>query len=135
MPAIAHLGAGRLIAQASYGTLPPRSQDEARANASTARHLASFIDEFVEANAAMQQAASLTNLDGKPLIVLTADAGNDACMASEAGPHGHPVDQQSPPGHADATHDSLVNDEADSAAASQAIHDVVEAVRTAQPLA
>ena len=78
VPAIAHLGAGRLIAQAPYGDLPPRAQDEARANASLARNLGSYIDEFVEANTAMQQAATLTSLDGKPLIVLTADTGNDA---------------------------------------------------------
>ena len=32
------------------------------------------------------------------------------------------------------THESMVSDQADSAAASQAIHDVVEAVRTARPL-
>ena len=36
--AVAHLGVGRLIAQSSSGTLPPRAQDEADANASTARH-------------------------------------------------------------------------------------------------
>ena len=37
--------------------------------------------------------------------------------------------------HAHATHASLLSDEADAAAASQAIHDVVVAVRTSQPLA
>jgi hypothetical protein len=37
--------------------------------------------------------------------------------------------------HAAATHDSLVSDEADSAAASQAITDVVASVRTSRPLA
>ena len=46
LPAVAHLGAGRLVAQSSYGTLPPRSRDEARANSSTARDLGSFIEEF-----------------------------------------------------------------------------------------
>src|SRR5215217_6068545 len=61
--AVAHLGAGRLIAQTAYGSLPPHFRGEARANASTARYLRSFIEEFVAANAAMQQAASLTNLD------------------------------------------------------------------------
>jgi len=134
VPAIAHLGAGRLIAQASYGDLPPGAQDEARANASLARNLGSFIDEFVEANTAMQQAAALTDLDGKPLIVLTADTGNDAGweekqdhMASLSSNSRHRV------AHA-TTHDSMVSDPADSAAASQAIHDVVEAVRTARPL-
>src|SRR4030095_12828812 len=36
-------GVARLASQASSGTLPPRAEDEARANASTARHLASFL--------------------------------------------------------------------------------------------
>ena len=37
--------------------------------------------------------------------------------------------------HAQATHDSLISDEADAVAASQAIRDAVISVRTAQPLA
>jgi hypothetical protein len=57
----------------SCGSLPPRSRDEARANASTARHLASFIHEYALANRSIHPASSLTNLNGKPLIVVTAD--------------------------------------------------------------
>src|SRR6478672_5034668 len=49
---IAHFGVGRLIAQGSYGSLPPPAQGEARAKASTAHNLASFIEEFAEANTA-----------------------------------------------------------------------------------
>ena len=44
-PAVAHLGVARLIAQADGG-LPPRSEAEARANASTARHLDSYFEEY-----------------------------------------------------------------------------------------
>jgi len=134
-PAVAHLGAGRLIAQASYASLPPRSRDEARANASTARNLGSFIEEFVQANRSMQQAASLTSLNGKPLIVLTADTGNAAGwqqkqdhMATLSTNSLHRVAKAT-------THESLLDDETDSAAASQAIRDVIAAVRTARPLA
>jgi hypothetical protein len=36
LPTIAHSVAGRLVAQVSYGSVPPRSRDEARANPSTA---------------------------------------------------------------------------------------------------
>ena len=43
--AVAHLGVGRLPNPFSYGSLPPRSRDETRANSSTARHLSSFIEE------------------------------------------------------------------------------------------
>ena len=83
----------------------------------------------------MQQAASLTSLDGKPLIVLTADEGitDDQWQAKQD--HMATLSTNSLHRHANATHESLLDDEADSAAASQAIHDVVAAVRTSQPLA
>ena len=135
LPAAAHLGAGRLLNPISYGTLPPRSRDEARANSATARHLASWIEELLAASASANQASLLTDLDGKPLIVLTADTGNDAKwqpaqehMATLSTNSVHRVAH-------DTTHQSLLDDEADSAAASKAIHDVVVAVRTSQPLA
>jgi pimeloyl-ACP methyl ester carboxylesterase len=132
--AVAHLAAGRLIAQASYGSLPPHVRGEARANASTATYLRSSIEEFVAANTSMQQAASLTNLDDKPLIVLTADTGNAANwqakqdqMATLSTNSSHRVAK-------DTTHETLLYDEADSAQAIQAISDVIAAVRTGRPL-
>jgi pimeloyl-ACP methyl ester carboxylesterase len=133
--AVAHLGAGRLIAQASYSSLPPYFRGEARANASTARYLRSSIEEFVAANTSMQQAASLTNLDSKPLVVVTADTGNAAGweqaqdrMATLSTNSSHRVAKAT-------THETLLYDEAHSAAASQAIRDVVASVRTSRPLA
>ena len=131
---VAHFGVGRLIAQSSYGSLPPHSRDEARANASSARHLASFIEEFAQANTAMQQASSLTNLNGKPLIVLTADKGNNDDQWQAKQDHLATLSTNSLHRHADATHESLLDDEADSAAASQAIRDVVAAVSNSRPL-
>jgi hypothetical protein len=134
VPAVAHFGLGRLLAQSSYDNLPPRSRDEARANASTARNLGSFIEEFLQGNASMQQASRLTDLGAKPLIVLSADTGNAAGwqakqdqMATLSTNSLHRVATAT-------THESLVGDEADSAAASQAVRDVVVAVRTSQPL-
>ena len=134
LPAVAHLGAGRLIAQASDDTLPPPFGGESRANASTAPYLASWIEEFVAANTSMQQAAALTDLDDKPLVVVTADTGNAAGweqaqdrMATLSTNSSHRVAK-------DTTHASLLHNETDSAAASQAIRDVVRSVRTARPL-
>ena len=99
LPAVAHLGAGRLIAQSSYGsssaTLPGRGARQ-RLDRPQPRQLHRGVSS--RRTRAMQQAASLTNLDGKPLIVLTADDGNnDEQWQAQAGPPGHPVDQQSPP--------------------------------------
>jgi pimeloyl-ACP methyl ester carboxylesterase len=132
---VAHFGVGRLIAQSSYSSLPPEVRGEARANASTAPHLASFIDEFVQANAAMQQASSLTSLNGRPLIVLTADEGSNDDQWHAKQDHLATLSTNSLHRHAAATHESLLDDQADSAAASKAIHDVVVSIRTSTPLA
>jgi len=105
-----------------------------RANASTAPYLRSSIEEFVAANTSMQQAASLTNLDGKPLVVVTADTGN-ATGWEQAQDHMATLSTNSSHRVAKATtHESLLYDEADSAQASQAIRDVIASVRTSRPL-
>ncbi len=134
LPAVAHLGAARLLNPFSYGSLPPRSRDEARANTSTARHLASFIEELLQGSASTQQAAALTTLDDKPLIVLTADTGHDAAsqkaqeqMATLSTNSLHRIAGAT-------THVSLLEEETDAVAVSQAIHDVVVSVRTSSPL-
>jgi pimeloyl-ACP methyl ester carboxylesterase len=94
----------------------------------------SFINEFRQGSVAMQQAASLTDSASKPLIVITAGRGHDAewmlaqeKLAALSTNSRHRV-------VADATHQSLLLDETHAAAASQAIRDVVTAVRTSQPL-
>ena len=120
----------------SYGSLPSRSRDEARANSSTAAHLGSFIEEFFGgADTSMQQASALTSLNGKPLIVLTADEGINDNQWQSKQDRMAALSTNSLHRHANATHDSLISDEADAAVASQAIHDVIISVRTSQPLA
>jgi len=133
--ASAHLGAGRLLNPFSYTTLPPRSRDEARANSSTASSLASFVEEYGVANTSMQQASALTSLNGKPLIVLTADEGITDDQWQSKQDRMATLSTNSLHRHANATHASLLDDEADAAVASKAIHDVVVAVRTSRPLA
>jgi hypothetical protein len=82
----------------------------------------------------MQQASSLTSLNGKPLIVLTADKGNNDDQWQAKQDHMATLSTNSLHRHADATHESLLDNEADSAAASKAIHDVVVSVRSPRPL-
>jgi len=134
LPAVAHLGAAHLIGD-SYDSLPARSRDEARATVSTAHSVKSFINEFFEGSTATHQAASLVDFGSKPLIVVTAGRGHDASwlaaqdkLATLSTNSRHQI-------VADATHVSLVLDQTDAAAASQAIRDVVAAVRTSGPLA
>ena len=94
----------------------------------------SFINEFRQGAVAMQQAASLADFASKPLIVITAGRGHDAewmlaqdKLSTLSTNSRHRV-------VADATHQSLVLDETHAAAVSQAIRDVVIAVRTSRPL-
>ena len=86
------------------------------------------------ASTSIHQAAALTNLNGKPLIVLTADEGitDDQWQAKQD--HLATLSTNSLHRHVNATHASLLEDKADAAAASQAIHDVVASVRTSRPL-
>ena len=107
MPTIGHLGAGR--------------------------NSGSFLQEFFEGSASVEQAAALTDLRGKPLIVVTADTGNDATWQA-AQQHLTTLSTNSLQRTAHATHQTLVADQATSAAATQAIRDVVTSLRTSQPL-
>lgn len=130
----ARLGLGRLESQFEAGDLPPRSRDEARANIATAGDLRSTIDEYVQANTSMEQAASLSNFADKPLVVLTAGSGSDAAhLASQ----NHLATLSTNSVHRvieGASHEALIADEKHSAATTQAILNVVSSVRRAAPL-
>ena len=101
----------------------------------TANEMAAFIDEYAVAGRSASEAGELTSLDGKPLIVLTAEQGNatgwmqhqDAMVGLSINSRHNVV-----PG---ATHQSLVDDPAHAAVVDEAIVDVVEAIRTGTPLA
>ncbi|MEU4295557.1 alpha/beta hydrolase [Kribbella sp. NPDC026596] len=129
----ARLGLGRLYGQLEHGSLPPRSRDEARASAATANNLRSTIDEYAQASASVEQAASLSDFADKPLAVLTAGSGSDATwqanqkeMATLSTNSVHRVIDG-------ATHDSLISDQGHAAATARAILDVVSSVRSASP--
>ena len=133
--ASARLGLGRLIAQGDFSDLPPPSRDEARTSAATAKEMASFLDEFAVANRSESEAGKLVNLDGKPLIVLTADRGNAAGWTAAQDKLATLSPNSLHRVVTGATHDSLIANPDHAAAVTQAIHDVVESIRTAAPLA
>lgn len=130
----ARLGLARLYAPLEVGTLPPRSRDEVRANISMPRNLRSTLDEYVQAGRSVKEAAELRDFGAKPLAVLTAGAGSDSK---------HLADQEELAGlstnsvhrtNTEASHASLVAVEKDAAGTTQAILDVVSAVRTSGQL-
>jgi pimeloyl-ACP methyl ester carboxylesterase len=133
--ASARLGLGRLYAQFDVGSLPPGSREEARASIATASNLRSTIDEYVQANTSMEEAADLRDFADKPLVVLTAGSGNDSAWSAK---QDHLASLSTNSVHrvvAGATHEMLVADEKAAASTTQAIVDVVASVRGAGPLA
>jgi len=94
----------------------------------------STIDEYVQANASIEEAASLRDFADKPLVVLTAGSGHDAAwsvvqnhLASLSTNSVHRVVDG-------ATHGALILEEEPAAATTQAILDVASSVRSAGPL-
>jgi pimeloyl-ACP methyl ester carboxylesterase len=131
---LSEVGLTRVYAHVEAGTLPPRSRDEVRGSIATAGTVRSTIDEYVQANTAMEQAAALMDFADKPLVVLTAGSGSapdwfarqdHLAALSTKGAH------RVMPG---ATHEDLVAKQADAAKSTQAILDVVSSVRGERPL-
>lgn len=130
----ARLGLGRLIGQLDYGSLPPRSRDEARASTATVSHVRSTIDEYLQATASTEEAAALVDFADKPLVVLTAGVGsNPAWLAAQD--HLATLSANSLHRVIDgANHIGLLHDEQGAAATTQAILDVVTSIRNDEPL-
>lgn len=126
----ARLGLGRLYGQFALGSLPPRSRDEARASVATPSTLRSTIDEYVQANASVEQAAALGDFADKPLIVLTAGSGHDAAWSTAQNRLARLSTNSVHRVIAGAAHEDLVGNEHDAAATTQAILDVVSSVRS-----
>ena len=134
LPPLARVGLLRLAAAGGFAGLPPQARSQELALAVTAHGLSSQLAEWSELPAVFTQAQSLAGLNGKPLIVVTAVRGQLA---------GWPAAQDrlarlSTNGRhrtvAAADHTALLYNEAVSANSSQAIRDVVSAIRTGTPL-
>ncbi|HEX8345908.1 MAG TPA: alpha/beta hydrolase [Actinoplanes sp.] len=130
----ARLGLTRLYAPTEAGTLPPHSEAEKLATISTGSNLRSFVDEFAQAGASAAEAGAFTGFGAKPLVVLTAGTGSDADLIAS---HVRLATMSTNSAHRvvdGASHQELLADETDSTATSQAVLDVVAAIRNATPL-
>jgi pimeloyl-ACP methyl ester carboxylesterase len=134
-PSLARLGLGRVFYQNAYSELPAPARDEQGAFWSTPRHSRSVRDEFSEIRTAMTQANMLTSLGDRPLVVVTAVKGAEdgwaAAQDNLAALSTNSVHRVLP----DVTHSMLTANQTAAAQSSQAILDVVNTIRTGQPLA
>jgi pimeloyl-ACP methyl ester carboxylesterase len=133
-PSLARFGVGRLAYRSQYGDLPSEATAEQYMFWCTARHARSLRDEWAAAPLAMQQAGSLVTLGDRPLMVVTALKDAQQGWAALQGEVPKLSSNSSHWSLATASHSSLIEDKADAALASQAIREVVTAVRTSKPL-
>jgi hypothetical protein len=135
LPYVAQVGIGRLSAFSSQTGLPAAENEGELAAEATVHQYRAQRDEVAGIPAALTQAQSLQSLGNKPLIVISApmeaQKGWLALQAEMTQLSTNSVQRVIP----NATHTSLIWNKTDAVASSQAILDVVTAVRTAQPLA
>src|SRR6266566_2792827 len=133
-PSLARLGVFRLVNQFASDPLPVPTVDEERAVVSSASLNRIQRDEFAELPNTLKEAAELTTLGDRPLIVVTAAKGAQAgwlpLQDEMTGLSSNSVHRVLP----DTDHPGLIHDRAGAAQASQAILDVVASVRSGTPL-
>src|SRR5918996_2959736 len=130
----ARLGLGRLYSKFDFGSLPPQSRDEVRANLETVSNLRSTVEEYLRGNASTEQAASLRDFADKPLVVLTAGIGSDATHLAAQSRLATLSTNSVRRVIDDASHASMIANKEDAAATPQAILEVVSSVRSGAPL-
>lgn len=131
---VSRVGLSRLYAGLDFGSLPPRSRDEARASAATEKDLRSTIDEYVRAGASAREAAVARDLGDTPLMVLTAGKGHPATWREDQDALARLSTDSAHRVVDGAAHGDLVMEERPADVVATAILDVVSAVRTGQPL-
>jgi pimeloyl-ACP methyl ester carboxylesterase len=134
LPSVARIGVYRVIVALVSADLPAPYGDIERAQQSTPLLLSGQRDEFAVLPATLAQAAALTSLGDKPLVVVSATVdtqqgwheAQDAMVSLSSN-----SDHRLAPGQ---THGSLIVSEEGAAISAQAIRDVIESVRTGAAL-
>jgi len=128
LPSLARLGVARLLYHAGFDTWPAKARDMQRFTYSSARAARSLRAEFAELPTSLAQARSFQSLGDRPLVVVTAELDAEAGwlplqdkMATLSTNSSHRV--------VPFTHDALITDRTAAQTSTQAIRDVVHAVR------
>jgi pimeloyl-ACP methyl ester carboxylesterase len=134
LPSLARLGVARIAVHGAFDNLPANDRDMQRRNYASARHYRSLRDEFAELPKSLEQAQMFQSLGARPLVVVSAalEAQNGWLplqdqMATLSTNSSHRVLQYS--------HDSLVTDRTAAQSSSEAVRDVIDAVRSSSRLA
>ena len=133
-PPLARLGVFRLVSVLGSDALPAPARDEERATTVTGSLMRVQRDEFAELPRTLEEAAALTTLGGKPLIVVSGVVGEQAgwlqMQEKMMGLSTNSVHRIL----SDTDHPGVIHSQVGGAASSQAILDVVASVRSGTPL-
>jgi len=133
LPSLARLGVGRLVFHDDFVSWPAHARDAQRLNHASARLYRSLRDEFAELPTSLAQARGFQDLGDRPLVVVTAardaQAGWLALQDKLA-----MLSRNSSHRVVPYTHDALVTDRTAAQTSSQAIRDVVHALRVSEPV-
>ena len=133
-PGLARLGVTQLINGVSAAELPAQAESQVRADSSTAGQARSQRDELALVPTMMAQARAVTDLGELPLYVLTAPEDTQTNWLTPQTELAALSDNSIHLIVAGASHQSLLNDQADAAVTGQAITQVIDAARTGTPL-
>jgi len=133
-PGLARLGVTQLINGVSAAELPAQAESQVRADSSTAGQARSQRDELALVQTMMAQARAVTDLGELPLYVLTAPEDTQTNWLTPQTELAALSDNSIHLIVAGASHQSLLNDQADAAVTGQAITQVIDAARTGTPL-
>ncbi len=133
-PTLARVGLARVISFVDSPGLPPEARNLRRVYSSSPHASRSLRDEFAQLPTALAQAGAVRSLGDTPLIVVTAARGAQAgwlpLQDEMAALSRNSLHQVLP----DATHSSLIEDEHDASASSEAIRRVVGSARSGRRL-
>lgn len=127
------VGLGQLYGNLARGTMPARYEDQLAYDIAQRCTVRSIIDEYMRGGAAVQEAASLRDFGDKPLFVLSAGEHPESWRTAQK--QSATLSTNSLWRVVDgATHQGLLGEKQYAVQTSQAVLDVVTAVRTNQPL-
>ena len=133
-PGLARLGVTQLVNGVGDAELPAQAESQVRADLSTAGQARSERDELAMVPTMMAQARAVTDLGELPLYVLTAPVDTQTNWLTPQMELAALSDNSVHLVVAGASHQSLLDNQADAAVSSQAITQVVDAARTGAPL-
>ena len=130
LPSLARFGVARALFGTGFGGLPAQARSDERAFASAPRDMRGQLDEWTQLPTVFGQAKALHDLGATPLIVLTAGRGAQAGWSAAQDKLAALSSNAAHRTFNDASHSALLQDQRFAADSSQAIRDVLTAIRT-----